>query len=432
MDLLDGIVRDYAWGATDVIAGLQGREPTGSPEAELWLGAHPSAPATLRRAGLALDAALEAEGPAILGADVGGRFEGFPFLLKILAAAENLSIQAHPSLAQAREGYEREEAAGIPVDDRTRTYRDRNHKPELICALTPFEAKCGFRPLPATRALIDGLVADRPARDHHGRGPDLADLADLAGRLLDDGTSERDLLRSAMGWLVALGEDERRHLVDDLVVAARRELQRPDGALHDHQRELWWTVELDRHYPGDVGVVVALLLNHVRLEPGQAMFLAAGNLHAYLEGAGVELMANSDNVVRGGLTSKHIDADELVSVLDTTTGPAPVQTAVGEAHTFDSPVPEFSLTRLTADRGGELSLRFEPRGPEIVLVTRGAVTLSSEPVSARPESGAAAGDPLTVDRGGAALIRFDDGPYRLRATGPVEAWRATVGQLDRS
>jgi mannose-6-phosphate isomerase len=161
-------------------------------------------------------------------------------------------------------------------------------------------------------------------------------------------------------------------------------------------------------------------MNHMVLQPGQAVFLAAGNLHAYLEGAGVELMANSDNVVRGGLTPKHVDAEELVAVLDTTTGPPPVQTADGPSHSFDIPAAEFALTRLKA--GDEpLDERFEPAGPEIVLVTEGLVELRSEGRDGGPATS------LTVSKGQAALVVWSDGPYRVISTGPTVAWRAAVG-----
>jgi mannose-6-phosphate isomerase len=421
VDLLDGVVRGYAWGARDVIADLQGRQPAGGPEAELWLGAHPSAPSILKGSGRPLDDVIADDPVAMLGAGVTDRFGELPFLLKVLAAAEPLSIQAHPGLEQAREGFERETAAGVPLDSPRRTYRDANHKPELVCALTPFEAKCGFRPLPATRRLVAELVG--PGRGERDRG-----VLELAARLAGDGRSETEVVRSVMGWLVGLDGSQRSDLVAGVVTAARALLEPPGAATgrgREAGREVWWTVELDRRYPGDIGVVVALLLNHVVLEPGQAVFLSAGNLHAYLEGTAVELMASSDNVVRGGLTPKHVDADELVAVLDATPGPAPVQTASGRSHTFDTPVPEFSLTRLDGAGEGDgtvpLDLRLEPVGPEIILVTEGELDL-------RPAAG---GPPLVVGRGQAALVAAADGAYRLCSSGPAVAWRATVGDLGR-
>ncbi|MDH3679801.1 MAG: mannose-6-phosphate isomerase, class I [Acidimicrobiia bacterium] len=403
MDKLVGEVQHYAWGDRRHIAELQGRTPGPEPEAELWFGAHPVAPSLIGADRSLLDA-VDEQPAALLGPTVYARFGQFPFLLKILAAAEPLSIQVHPSLAQARAGYHREDAEGIPRDSPSRTYRDDNHKPELICALTEFEAKCGFRPLPATRLLIGALA------DGGGRG-----LLELSRRL-GDGSGPSTSLLDALAWLLRIGPTDASSVASEAVAAAERLLARGlDPALTPFERDLRWTAELNRYHPGDAGVVVALLLNHVVLQPGEAVFLGAGNLHSYLRGVGVELMANSDNVIRGGLTVKHVDVDELLTVVDLGTGPAPIQTPVGCHHRFQSPTPEFSLTRAVGAEPG----RFEPSGPEIVLVTEGAVVLE----------GPGTAGPLRLRAGEAALVAFVDGPYHFRPEGSATFWRATVGDL---
>ena len=417
MERIEGIVQRYAWGDRRAIAEIQGRAPSGEPEAELWLGAHPVAPSIIADgSGLTLADLSAARPTQLMGPIVEERFGAFPYLLKILAAAEPLSIQAHPSLDQGRSGFEREEAAGIAWDDPSRTYRDRNHKPELICALTDFEAKCGFRPVGATSSLIDALcqTTEVSASDRGPASP--VGLGDLAKRLRAGG-DEPAVLAGVLAWLLHLPSVEVGPFVAETVRAASHLLaSRPDVTEADFGPELRWTVELDRAFPGDIGVVVALLLNHVSLAPGQAMFLEAGNLHSYLRGTGVELMANSDNVVRGGLTIKHIDVDELLSIVNTEPGPAPVQTPVSNVHHYESAVSEFALTRVV---GGADPQRFEPVGPEILLVTDGAaaVNLGEE------------GRTLQLGVGQAAIVEASDGPYRLDVAAAATVWRATVGDL---
>lgn len=409
MDRLIGSIQNYAWGDRSVLAELQGRPPSATPEAELWLGAHAVAPSMLLDAGCTLAEAIDEDPEAVLGPRVRERFGRFPYLLKVLAAAEPLSIQVHPSLAQAKVGFAREAAAGVGWSSRRRTYRDDNHKPELLCALTRFEAKCGFRPLDRTGLIIEAL-------DNSSASRGLAQLR----RELATGSDPAQCLLGALEWLFRLPVAATSALVGEVVDAAKAVLAdraRPDD-LAGYDRELFWLSELDRFHPGDVGVLVALLLNHVVLEPGQAMFLRAGNLHSYLNGAGVELMASSDNVIRGGLTTKHIDVDQLLQVVDTAPDDAPVQSPAGNCHRFEAPVPDFSLTRL----GPDVTTEVTPVGPEIVLVTNGTAEV-------RPLEGA---EPATIGRGESALIAWGDGPYRLSTDADALVWRATVGDLSPS
>lgn len=366
MDLLASAVQDYGWGDPSFIPDLQQRTPTGKPEAELWMGAHPKAPSRLRSAGIGLDEHIAND----LGASLGSAasFGQLPFLKKVLAAAQPLSIQTHPNLARAQAGFARENEAGVPVDSPTRTYRDANHKPELICALTPFDAKCGFRPVDQSRELVACL--DSPG------------VAPLAERLAQEGT-DADVLADVLQWLLTLESEDAARLTGAVVHAATTAGDGP------WLTEIMWTHRLQALYPGDPGVVVALLLNHFTLEPGEALFLDAGVLHAYVQGAGIEIMANSDNVIRGGLTPKHVDVAELSAVVDTTPIDPPVQRPTSDAHTFDSPVSEFSLTRLVVNEGYTAG----SSGPEILIATSGGFQLSC----GNRAFGIEAGTPVWVD-----------------------------------
>jgi mannose-6-phosphate isomerase len=345
VELLESPIRAYAWGSRDAIAVLQGRTgPTGQPEAELWMGAHPDSPSAV--GGVPLTTRIAADPAGVLGADTVTRFgERLPFLLKVLAAAEPLSLQAHPTNEQAATGFAAEEAAGKPRDAPDRNYKDPHHKPELLVAVEPFEALCGFRDPRATAELLAGL--------------DVAGLAPTVAALRQDDPAVA--LRDAVTGLMDLGDAERKTLVEAVMAAAR---VRPGCEL---------AVALGERYPGDVGVVIALLLNHVHLEPGEAVWMPAGNLHAYLHGTGVELMAASDNVLRGGLTPKHVDVPELLRVLrfEVLADPVvrPREVAPGLV-TWPTPIDDFALYRADLD-GGEVEL--PGHGPRIVLCLRGEV-----------------------------------------------------------
>jgi mannose-6-phosphate isomerase len=332
---IDGVVRHYDWGSPDAIPRLLGVEPDGSPWAELWFGAHADDPSPVVEHGVALDAYVARDPAAMLGDDVAGRFGAqLPFLVKILAAERPLSIQVHPTREQAEAGYAAEDAAGIARGAPERNYRDRNHKPELLCALTRFEALCGFRPVAETRSM-------------------LADLALPSLRFLADALTGDDPLRTAFTAVLELA-DPAPPIADVIARSAGDERLRAARLAA-------------RHFPHDVGVLLTLLLNHVVLEPGQAIYLGAGNVHAYLRGTGVEIMAASDNVLRCGLTSKHVDAAELQRITDFRELPEPVWHQ-GERG-FAVPVPDFRLVPLEV--GGSVTLC---ERPAVVLCTSGDVT----------------------------------------------------------
>src|SRR4029453_2410384 len=285
-------------GSRTVIPELLGEQsPADRPYAELWMGAHPDAPSVLSD-GTPLDKAIAQRSEALLGPGVGGRLgAGLPFLMKVLAAERPLSLQAHPTNEQAQAGFAAEEAAGVPRDDPTRTFKDPFHKPELLLALTPFEALCGFRPVEESLHCLAKLQVPELK-------PTIAALA-------------RGGLRAAIPQLIALSPETSSVLVSGGAKAPPRFLSAHDPEFINTYR---WAASLAETYPGDPGVVISLMCNHLKLAPGEAVFLPAGNLHAYLSGAGVEVMASSDNVLRGGLTGKYVDLAALIEVLDFTDG----------------------------------------------------------------------------------------------------------------
>ncbi|MHA6792909.1 mannose-6-phosphate isomerase, class I [Pseudonocardia bannensis] len=361
MELLDNPVRPYAWGSRTVIAELLGEPvPSPHPQAELWLGAHPADSSRLVQPDghtISLLDAVAAEPQRLLGSDRAGRWDGrLPFLLKVLAADEPLSLQAHPSAEQAASGFERENAAGIPLDAADRNYRDASHKPEIICALTEFHALVGFRDAVTSVRLLSALDV-----------PELAAYTDLlAAQPGPDG------LRALFTTWITLPQS----VLDELVPALQRGSIRLAGADGEFQAEARTVLELSERYPGDAGVLAALLLNRIVLQPGEALYLPAGNLHAYLSGAGIELMANSDNVLRGGLTPKHVDVPELLRVLDFAAGPPPVCTGRTECGwvRYDTPADEFLLRRCEVATRLP-GIRVPDGGPRIMVCTGGAVCL---------------------------------------------------------
>ncbi len=357
MELLTNPVRAYAWGSRTVLADLLGEPvPSAHPQAELWLGAHPADPSHLAD-GRSLADALAAAPEPLLGAARARRWDGtLPFLLKVLAADEPLSLQAHPSLEQAREGFAAEERAGVPRGAAERNYRDANHKPELICALTPFDALVGFRMPGDTLAFLKALDA-----------PELAPHADLLAAQPD-----ADGLRALFTTWITLPSSS----LDTLVPAAAEAAVQLAADAGPWQAEARTVLELAERYPGDAGVLAALLLNHVTLQPGHALYLPAGNLHSYLSGAGVELMASSDNVLRGGLTPKHVDVPQLLRVLDFHAAPPPVLTGRpdGDWLRYDTPAEEFLLRRCTLEAGAG-AVTVPDGGPRILLCTAGGASV---------------------------------------------------------
>ncbi|MEU5512706.1 mannose-6-phosphate isomerase, class I [Streptomyces fungicidicus] len=355
MDRLDNTIRPYAWGSTTAIPRLLGTEPTGEPQAEMWMGAHPGAPSRTGRGTLVevIDADPEKE----LGPDSVARFgPRLPFLLKLLAAGGPLSLQVHPDLTQAKEGYADEERRGVPVTAPHRNYKDANHKPELVCALTEFDGLCGFRDPLRAAELLDGLGVDT-----------LKPYVDLL-----HAHPEEAALREVLTAILTADREEMARTVTEAAAAC----DRLGGAYAPY-------ADIAHHYPGDPGVIAAMLLNHVRLQPGEALFLGAGVPHAYLDGLGVEIMANSDNVLRCGLTPKHVDVPELLRIVRFEAGdPGVLRPEAGPdgEEVYETPIDEFRLSRYVLPAGGtnrDLTLTT----PQILLCTAGSVRAGEHELS---------------------------------------------------
>lgn len=390
---------DYAWGSTTFIPELLGQpSPAPKPAAELWMGAHPRGSSRLETEGrsIPLDRLIREDPEGTLGVRAAERFgDRLPFLLKILAVKQPLSIQAHPDRDQARRGFRRENAAGVPVGGPERNYRDESAKPELLCALTPFEALCGFRDPEEIAAAVAELDLGEflPEAERFRQAPDGENLRPLFRTLLDLAASEKQTLLARLSEL-ADGGREIRSL--------------PSGG----RTRLAGLLKL---YPGDIGASAPLFLNFIRLQPEEALYLAPGELHAYLNGAGVEIMASSDNVLRGGLTVKHIDGPELADILSCRCGPAQAVRAKpgdGVEMIYPSPAEEFQLSRLQP--APDAPFRSSRRaGPEIVFCYRGRARVEGE-----------SGPAVELARGGSIFIPFGAGAYTIR--GEAALYRAAL------
>lgn len=403
MELLQGAVRPYAWGSRTVIAELLGAPvPAPHPQAELWLGAHPAAPSVLVGAGgggTSLLAALQEDPERELGPACAARWgRRLPFLLKVLAADEPLSLQAHPSAEQAAEGFAREEARGIPRGAPERNYVDPQHKPELICALTDLHALAGFRDAERTVAMLTAL--------------DVPELTPY--RKLLAGQPDADGLRALFTTWITLPQPAIDALLPPLLDGAVA-LLRAHGPFSAECRTM---LQLAEAHPRDVGVLGSTLLNHIVLAPGEALYLPAGKLHTYLHGTGVEIMANSDNVLRGGLTPKHVDVPELLRVLDFGHGELPVLRGepTGPRETsYGTPAAEFRLSRLDWPAGDRMPHRLEGRWPQILLCTAGSAHLRTDD-----------GRVLPLARGASVWLAAADPDVTVcPGAGPVQLFRAT-------
>jgi mannose-6-phosphate isomerase len=375
---IEGVVRRYDWGSPTLIPSVLGVEPDGGPYAELWFGAHPDDPSPVPVHETHLEKLIDADPVALLGADTVARFgPRLPFLLKLLGAGKALSIQVHPTIAQAQAGFAAEDAAGLPRDAPHRNYRDPNHKPELICALTDFEALCGFRPVAETLRLLEALALPELDFVH----------AALTGA---------DGLREAFTAVLTVADP--LPLVEAVRVRA--------AMLPDEWSGVGRAVAVAAgDFPGDIGVVLTLLLNYVRLAPGEAIFLRAGNVHAYLRGLGVEIMANSDNVLRCGLTPKHVDVPELLAITDFTPLDEPRMAPArdGAGALYAPQVEDFALRRIQVSGPVEVA----GGGPRIVLVADGVVEVGAD------------GQWLSSGPGEAVFAEPAAGPLVVRGSGLV-------------
>ncbi|MDX2446778.1 MAG: mannose-6-phosphate isomerase, class I [Desulfobacterales bacterium] len=350
---LRNTIQEYAWGSRTAIAELMGQpSPAARPQAEIWMGAHPKAPslvATENGWDSLLDL-IQAQPVEILGKKVAEKFDGkLPYLFKVLAAAEPLSIQAHPGAVDAQEGYAREEALAIPFDALERNYKDPHHKPECLCALTSFWGLCGFRNISETATLLHQLCPESLQESFNQLDkpiPDFSTQAFFQSIMHMSSRKQAGVVREAVNHAEA-----RKH-------------ERP---------EYDWVVRLHHAYPSDIGVIFPAILNLVHLQPGQALFLEQGELHAYLSGVGIELMANSDNVLRGGLTSKHVDVAELMRILSFKEKDVEIllpENREQQVGVYQTPAREFELSVITLDAGGQYTGQAD-RSVEILLCTSG-------------------------------------------------------------
>ncbi|WP_454008892.1 mannose-6-phosphate isomerase, class I [Aeromonas sp. Marseille-Q7275] len=382
--LMQNPIQGYDWGSHDSLTTLFGiPNPAGKPQAELWMGAHPNGCSEVTLAGNVqrLSTLIERAPAAVLGDATVARFGSLPFLFKVLCAEKALSIQVHPSKAQAEAGFAKEEAAGIDPKAANRNYKDPNHKPELVFALTPYQAMNGFRAIPAILALFDrmGLPALAELTEALRQSQDEAGLQHFFHQLLVlEGTRKDEALAGLLAYAAAHQDEETFALITSLAA----------------------------QYPGDVGLFSPLLLNVVTLQPGQAMYLDACTPHAYVRGTGLEIMANSDNVLRAGLTPKYIDVAELLDC--TRCLPKPDDQILlaphleGAVQHFEVPVPDFTFSVYPA---GEHALT--TASAEILFAIDGTVTLQQGEQS------------LRLEKGQSAFVPAATGHYRLLAEGRV-------------
>ncbi|MBS4686116.1 mannose-6-phosphate isomerase, class I [Aeromonas sobria] len=376
-------IQDYVWGSRDSLTTLFGiKNPEGKPQAELWMGAHPNgcSEVTLTGEKLKLSSLIEANPVAMLGAATQARFGSLPFLFKVLCAEQALSIQVHPSKAQAEAGFAKEEAAGIDIKASNRNYKDPNHKPELVFALTRYQAMNGFRAIPAILALFDRMAL-----------PALTDLTTALRQSQD----EAGLQHFFHQLLILCGARKDEALAGLLAYAAA----------HQDEETFATISNLANQYPGDVGLFSPLLLNVVTLEPGQAMFLDAQTPHAYIHGTGLEIMANSDNVLRAGLTPKYMDVPELLACTRCVAKPDDQillsPRMEGTVQHFDVPVPDFTFSVYDA---GEHALT--TGNAEILFAIDGPITLIGQH-----------DEHLTLTIGQSAFVPASTGDYRVMAEG---------------
>lgn len=394
--LLKNTVQKYAWGSYTAIPELLGDAfPAATPQAELWMGAHPKAPSMVKYNGewRSLTELIEKNSKDILGEKVERQFNNrLPYLFKVLAAAKPLSIQAHPNITQAKEGFERENRHAIPLDAYNRNYKDDNHKPECICALTAFWALNGFRKISEILALMDNICPKELIKD----------LDSLYRQ------SDSDGLKKFFQAIMTMGEELQKQIIEDILKNAEKVVA-DDPAYQ-------WMIDLNREFPSDIGVLSPVILNLVCLEPGQAMFIPAGELHAYLEGVGIELMANSDNVLRGGLTPKHVDVAELLKVLNFEEHEVNILSTseiIECERRYESRAKEFVLSVISVDEG----LKYystEERSVEILLCTDGNAQITD----------LGKNETVIVHRGVSVIIPAVTDKYRIE--GKATLYKAAV------
>ena len=408
---LENTIRNYAWGNYDGLSLYAGiKQDTGKPSAEFWMGAHPDAPSSIilpEGNRLSLQKYIRDYPMKTLGEDVFSEFGDLPFLFKVLSASMPLSIQVHPDKAKAEEGFDREEKSGIPRSAPERNYKDRNHKPELAVALSRFSALCGFREAGEAATLLGPEL-----RDYFGFDPLQAEAS----------------FRSLLGKALTL-RDKDRTFLESRAIGRARELAKSDDAIAKIAGET--ALMCFQHYPHDPGALSPLFMVVHHLEPGQGLYVPPGIMHAYLKGTVLEIMATSDNVIRGGLTQKHIDVSDLLGTLDFRASPSLIDPESSDRKPWElswkTPAREFSLSRLDIDESH--NVKVETEGPEIFLCTDGSVSIACDSLIEK-KNGMAAGKigrslEIAIGRGESAFIGASCKSCALRGKGRV--YKAGVG-----
>jgi mannose-6-phosphate isomerase len=398
---LKNSIQKYAWGSRTAIPELLGKpSPSEEPQAELWMGTHPKAPSSVivGSKNISLIELIRENPEKVLGSKVARKFSGtLPFLFKVLAAAKPLSIQAHPNLIQAKEGFTRENKLNIPFDAFNRSYKDNNHKPEIISALTPFWTIHGFRHIKEICEMFNAV----PLKSIKHEINTFNKNANVQGLL------------HLFQILLTLPDEKKARAVKEAVFWADKIHNEGNGDLNPVKS---WIKKLNQEYPGDIGVLCPLILNVVLLNPGDAIFTGAGEPHAYLDGVGVELMANSDNVLRGGLTPKYIDVPELIKIL--TFEPiefnkAPLKYLPYGEKAYLSPAEEFMLSRILIHKE-DVYKSADERNIEIMICTQGEAAVY--------EHGKAEG--LSIKKGDSLLIPASVSRYTIK--GSASIYKASV------
>ena len=396
ISVLKNPVQEYSWGSKTAVQTLLGRTESGEkPIAELWMGAHLKAPSKVSVDGewRSLNEVIDKSPESILGRGIAERFSNkLPFLLKILAADRPLSIQAHPNLELAQRGFARENGLGIPLNAPNRNYKDENHKPEILCALTPFQVLKGFRDIEEILGLM-GRVLPAGLSRQFGRFKKRPDPEGLKRFFID---------------LMSMDEALRGPIVSEAAGLAEK--------YAGEETEFHWVVELNREYPGDVGVFSPLLLNFMQLDPGEAIYLQDGELHTYLRGVGVELMANSDNVLRGGLTQKHIDVSELIKVVDFKIEPATIMKSRNRGPCeveYPTPAEEFLLSVIFVEKSDSFASS-RNRSVEILICIKGKADIND----------LGNDEILSLNRGESVIVPATVSQYRIK--GSAILYKASV------
>jgi len=394
--LLENPIQKYAWGSTTAIQKILGAEPDGrTPWAELWMGAHPKAPSMVHvnDQQAPLNELIREHPRAFLGADTAAAYSNtLPYLFKVLAAKQPLSIQAHPDARQAGEGFKRENKQQIPIDAPHRNYLDPWPKPELICAIEPFGALIGFRSPEMICSLGRRFFPkslDRPLQALETR-PDVSGI------------------RAFFHALMTMEQIHRTEVIHEALANARIS-DTPEG---------YWIDRLHQSYPGDTGVLAPVFLNLLEIPPGRAVFLAPGILHAYLYGTGMEIMANSDNVLRGGLTAKHVDMAELLNTLEfepSFPNPAAPEKMDSAEQRFAAPADEFVLSVISVDPDTRYCSPKE-HSADILFCLDGQAEIRKNKTDTR----------LDLGQGRSAIVPAAAGAYEITGRGKI--WKAGVPQ----